>query len=306
MTGETGAKSYLLYGWETTFRNGSSTRDKVFGRGQRVTGVNRRENLDMVYELYYREPQTGIYKQTEGTIAVEWILANPWFLKAVMGQTTPSGSGPYAHTFTKTKDLVSMEIEIGHEVGSNVVRKFRGAVFNSVTLTGAVGDTVRTRADIMFFEEATPGTTMGTPAVDSFDPFAFQHATLEIPSGTPIGEVQSFELTITNNALGVFGLGSEKAVQVIPQAFDVRGRMSTTLKNSTFINNLRSSSATLKFIVTNGLSGQNERSITFTGTGVFYPEQSTTYEPNTLVLEDVPVFIRDLEVVAVNNTPTCP
>ena len=306
MSGRTGAYGYILYGWEDSFGNGASTRDKVFGRAQRITGITRRENPEPIYELYQRTVDDWFLRNFEGRVSLEWILANPWIFKAVMGSVSTTGTGPYTHTFTKAKSLVSMEIENGFEGASaNVVRYFRGAVVDSLTLTATVGDAVRVRADIAYFKE-TIGTTLGTATIDSFDPFTFAHATLELPDGTVLAEVQTFELTIANNVLGLYGLGSRYAVGAIPRALDLSGRITITMKDSTLLGYLGVEQDDIEFKVTNGLTGADERTITFKGTGVMIGEHGTSMEPNELVLEDLAFRIRELTIEAINNTSSVP
>lgn len=306
MSGRTGAYGYILYGWEDSFIEGATTRDKVFGRGQRITGVTRRENPEPIYELYQRTVDNWFLRNFEGRVGLEWILANPWFFKAVMGSVSTSGSSPYTHTFTKAKSLVSMEIEDGLEASdANVVRFYRGAVVDSITLTATVGDAIRARADVLYFKE-TLGTTLGTPTIDSFDPFTFANATLELPDGTVLAEVQTFELTITNNVLGLYGLGSRYAVGAIPRALDLSGRMTITMKDATLLGYLGVEQDDIEFKVTNGETGADERTITFKGTGVMIGEHGTSMEPNELVLEDLAFRIRELTIEAINNTSTVP
>jgi hypothetical protein len=307
--GRTGAFGYLLYGWESTFKGGATTRDKVFGRGQRVTGVTTRNNLENIYEIGSRVVSKGIFKQLEGSLGLEWILANPWFFKAVMGKVTTTGSvAPYTHTFEKDKSFVSMDVELGFAgETANVLRRLKGAVFNSLTLTGTVGDAIKCRGDILYFDESVTAGTLGTASVDTFDPFIWSQATLKIPAGgNALAEVQSFEITIANNALPIFGLGDYKAGNVAPQALDITGRLSITMKDKTFLDYLRTEVADCEFKITNGLTGASERSITFNGTGVLFGESSSTMEPNALVLEDLPITIRDATIVAVNATSTVP
>jgi len=306
MSGRTGAYGYVLYGWEDSFGNGATTRDKVFGRGQRITGVTRRENPEPIYELNERTVSSWFLRNFEGRVGLEWILANPWIFKAVMGSVSTSGSSPYTHTFTKAKQLVSIEIEDGLEAASaNVVRFYRGAVVDSITLTATVGDAIRARADVLYFKE-TIGTTLGTPAVDSFDPFTFANATLELPDGTVLAEVQTFELTIANNALGLYGLGSRYAVGAIPRALDLSGRITITMKDSTLLGYLGSEQDDIEFKVTNGETGADERTITFKGTGVMIGEHGSSKEPNEIVMEDLTFRIRELTIEAINNTSSVP
>lgn len=296
----TGAYAYVKYGWESTFKDGASSRDKVFGRAQRITGVTRRENLEMIYELGKREPATGVYKQFEGSFTAEFILSNPWIFKALLGSVQTTGTETYTHTFTKSKTPVSFGVELGFEgEEANVVRLLKGCVMNNFSLTATVDDVIRCRSEIFFADEDT--TSLSSVITDTFDPFVFQHATLELPTGTVLAEVQSFELTIGNTALMVRGLGNEKPVSAVWQAFDVTGRLSITMKNSTLLNYLRGKQSGLKLSVTDGVN-----TISFEGTEVYFGEHSVNYEPNVIIIEELPIAIRDLQIVAVNDVPSVP
>ncbi|MCS7136737.1 MAG: phage tail tube protein [Candidatus Caldarchaeum sp.] len=303
MTARTGAFAYLRYGWESTFKTAATTRDKVFGRGQRISSLTRRENPELLYELGGRIAQASAFKQFEGAVSVEWILSNPWFLRGVMGQVTTTGSGPYTHTFTKTNLPQSMTLEVGATLsGSNVVRTLSGCVFSSVAISASVGELVRVRGEIMYASEAV-GTTAASPLVDTFEPFVFTHATLEIPQGTVIAEVQSFDLTINNNALMVYGLGGREPVSAVWQAFDASGSLSVTMKNATFLNYLRSEVGNGRLVVSSGANN----SITFNLSGLTFGEHSVSVEPNALVVENLPIQIRDIpSIVAINNVATAP
>ncbi|MEM1800931.1 MAG: phage tail tube protein [Desulfurococcaceae archaeon] len=302
-TARTGAFAYLKYGWESSFKGGASTKDKVFGRGQRITSLTRRENPELIPELGDRIYYSSAFKQFEGTISLEWILSNPWFFKGILGSVTTSGTGPYTHTYSVTKLPQSMSLEVGIQAsGGNVVRTLDGAIFTSATITSAVGELVRVRADLLYAKE-TVGTNLGSALVDTFPPLVFHHATLEVPSGNTIGEVQSFDLTINNNGLLIYGLGDRYAVSGMWQALDVAGTISVTLKDATFLNYLASEipSAKLKIY----LSSSN--SIEINMANVVFGEHSVTIEPNALIVESLPIQVRSIQsVVATNNTPIHP
>jgi hypothetical protein len=302
-TARTGAFAYLRYGWESTFKGGAATRDKVFGRGQRITTFTRNDNPEIIFELGTREARASVFKQLEGSFSVEWILSNPWFFKGLMGTVATSGTGPYTHTYTKTKLPQTLEIEVGMELsGGNVVRNLKGAVISSVTLTSAVGEVIRASADILYADE-TVGTALSSYLVDTFDPFAFQHATLEIPGGTVLGEVQRFELTINNNGLLVYGLGDHRASSGIWQAFEAAGRLSITMKNATLLNYLRGEQASGKLTIQTSASNKIEINMA----NLVFGEHSVTVEPNALIIEDLPILVRDIpSIVATNSTATHP
>ena len=302
-TARIGAFAYLRYGWESSYRSGASVRDKVFGRGQRITGMTRRDNPEIIFELGTREARASVFKQLEGALSVEWILSNPWFFRGLMGSVSTSGTGPYTHTYTKTKLPQTMEVEVGAELsGGNVVRNLRGALFSSLTLTASVGEVIRVRGELLYADEVV-GTTVSSALVDTFEPTAFQHATLEIPGGTVLGEVQSFELTINNNGLLVFGLGDHKSTSGIWQAFEAAGRLSITMKNATNLNYLRSELANGKLTIMTSPTNRIEISMA----GLVFGEHSVSIEPNALIIEELPIMIRDIPaIVAANNVATHP
>jgi len=303
MLARTGAFAYAKYGWESTFKAGSSTRNKVFGRGQRVVSITRNENPEKIQELGERPALLIVYKAFEGSATFDFYVSNPWIFKAVMGNVSTSGTGPYTHTFTLSKLPPSMEIEVGFQgSGGNVVRLLRGAVVNSFSLTAAVNEIVRGRLDVLYADEIE-GASLSSPLVDTFDPFVFQHGTLEIPAGNPIAEVQSFDLNIANNALMVWGLGDIKASSAVWQFFDPTGRISVTMKNREFLNKLRTvdSGGALRLVFS------PNHQIIFNFQDIGYGEHTVGYEPNALVVEEVPILLRHVtSIQAINNVASVP
>jgi hypothetical protein len=303
MTARTGAFAYAKYGWESTFKGGATTRDKVFGRGQRVSSITRNENPEKVYELGDRPAKLIVYKGFEGSASFDFFVSNPWIFRAVMGNVSTTGTGPYTHTYTVAKLPPSMEIEVGFQgSGGNVVRLLRGAVASTFSLTASVNEIVRGRMDVLYADEVIT-TTLGSAIVDVFEPFTFAHGTLEVPVGNVIAEVQSFDMTIANNALLVWGLGDIKASSAVWQAFDPTGRISVTMKDASFLNRLRTTDTNGRLV----LNFNPNHQIIFNFDGVGYGEHTVGYEPNALVVEEVPILLRSLtSIQAINNVATHP
>jgi hypothetical protein len=282
----------------------------VFGRAQRITGLSRRENAELVYELGYREAKTAVFKHMEGSLTAEWILSNPWFLKALFGNWSSSvlSGGVYTHSFSKSNSFSSssMNIEVGFagEV-ANVWRSLRGAILNSITLSGRVDDVVKVRGEILYAGEATL-TSGQTVVVDTFAPMDFSQATLQLPTGSTLAEVQSFELSINNNALKIYGLGSSYAMAATPQAFEANGRLDITMKDRSLLDKLRGMHSGLVFTISNGLGSGYLNLISFTGTNVYFDEHSMDLEANSLVVEDLPIRILDVTALAQNTVATVP
>ena len=83
--------SWLTYGWETTYGTAITSSNKTFGHGTRVTGLNRRNNMEKVFSQGYRVAQKIVPKRFEGSISVEFVLSNPWFFRAVQGAAATDG-----------------------------------------------------------------------------------------------------------------------------------------------------------------------------------------------------------------------
>lgn len=377
MVGVTGAYGSLQYKSETSFKTvDTSDTAKVYGRGQKITSLNIKQNLELIYELGVRTAQKGVFKQFEGTLTVEWILANPWFLRYLLGTAADAGGPSYTHTYTKANTLPTAQIKVGVDFATDVVRKFAGVVLNTVTMTASVNELLKVRGEFMFAKEYVPVAPAGTVAVtsgsaivtgtgtnftqvfevgdyievgvlaklaiitvtddthltcasnfgttvsaqtykiampdaivDSYDPFSFEHATLELPNGTTIAEVQSFEFTINNNVQMIWGLGNKEAVAFVPQALELTGRLNVTFQSSAILDYVknRAEITNLKLTITNSASGTSLRSFVIQGTGILFDEHSTTLEPNVLIMQDVPIRIRDItNIVATDATATEP
>lgn len=347
-TGITGSLASLRWVLEPTFNadamDVTDTIPKVFGRGQRLTSFARNENMEAIYELGKRVISYGAFKQTEGTLGLEWVLSNPWFLYLLLGKyTAPTEmAAPFIHTFDSAKrlptfrtrvdvDLGVSEDDIGATNDDNVAREVTGCVLNQVTISAAVGELVKCRADALFAKEqpvldtfeAQPEEILIASAVQdtddhyAFEPYTFVHCGVydnDVSSTIPIAEVQSFELTLNNNAQLIWGLGDNFAVNAYAQALDLTGRLSVTFKDAVVINKLRTRSASYKILITNdpdglieaGINPERVRTIEITGQGLLWNEHSTNIEPNALVLEDIGLRFENISVATTNQTEAFP
>ena len=307
MSARAGGLVSVDYDWETGFTSGNATMSssKTFGRGQRVTNVDVRENPEVIYELGYREAQAVAYKQYEGSMSVEWIYSNPWFFKAFMGVESDSAlsGGVYTHTYTKTSGVIpSMEVDVGFAASSgNITRKLQGAVIDSLTLTGAINDVIRVKATIPFFKEPSITLSYGAPVIDTFAPLTFANATLVI-NGNTIAEVQSFEISANNNIQPIFGLGSYLAQGAIPTQFDVVGRLSVTMKDASFIGMLRSEQTSAALLITNGATSNSLVTTNIYMTGLNFGEHTVSYQPNQIIIENLPITVRNIPTITAQNS----
>jgi hypothetical protein len=305
MSARAGGLVSLSYDWESGFTSGATSfTGKAFGRGQKVTNVDVKHNPEVIYELGFRNAQAVAYKQFEGSMGIEWIMSNPWIFKAFMGVSSDSAlsGGVYTHTYTKTSSTLStMEVDIGFVASSgNITRKLMGAVVDSLTLTGAINDVIRVKANIPFFREPAITLSYGAPVVDTFAPTTFANASLVI-GGNTIAEVHSFEIALNNNTQPIFGIGSMNAQGAIPTQFDAAGRMAVTMKDASFLNMLRTEQTSAQFVITNGLSGGGLVNVVVNMNGLNFGQHTVSYQPNQIIIENLPITVRDIPVVTAQN-----
>ena len=89
----TGALTSLHFGWERYWTGtawdgeyGTAvTCDKVFGQGQKISSLERNNNLEVIYALGQRGGVVAQEKQFAGSISIEASLANPYIFRAVLG-----------------------------------------------------------------------------------------------------------------------------------------------------------------------------------------------------------------------------
>jgi hypothetical protein len=294
MSARAGGLVTVSYDWESGFTSGSTmTSGKAFGRGQKITNVSVRENPEVIYELGYREAQNVTYKQFEGSLGVEWILSNPWFFKAAMGVASDSSlsAGVYTHSYTKTSGVLpSMEVDIGFAV-------------DSWTLTGAINDVIRVKITAPYFREPATGMSFAASAVDSFAPFTFANASLVV-AGNVIAEVQSFEISANNNVQPIFGLGSIYAQGAIPTQFDATGRLTVTMKDASFLGLLRTELTSAALMISNGLTSNSLVTCNVYMNGLNFGEHTVSYQPNQIIMENIPITVRDiLKIESKNSSP---
>jgi len=111
----TGALTSLMFSWERywtgsawagEYGTASSATggdyDKVFGQGQKISSLERNNNLEVIYGLGQRGGVSNQEKQFAGSISIEASLANPYIFRAVLG----NGGTVEAKTVTTPGDTV--------------------------------------------------------------------------------------------------------------------------------------------------------------------------------------------------------
>ena len=186
-----------------------------FGQGIEIT-VTRTNNAERIYGVGARNATATINKQYGGKISVTGMVSNPYWLLGVMGANADAGTvGAYTHTYTEANILPSFTTKTTMELGTtDFSSSLIGCVANSLTITAAVNEALKFTLDATYRYENL-GTTFATDIVDIEPIFTFAHGSIEMPDGTSIAAVQSFELNIVNTAEAVYGIGSRFMIGVV-------------------------------------------------------------------------------------------
>lgn len=308
--------SWLKYGWETTFGTASTSLDKTFGNGKKLTGLKRKNNILRLYDMGYRNAQVLVPLKFEGAASMEFALCNPWIFKAILGAPTTTGAGPYTHTFAESDTLTSFTIENDVKTDTAHVSKLLGCIAGQTTLSMVLGEIVRVKMDMPFANETASASTSANVA-ETFTPMTFANGTLEMPNGSSIAGIQNLDLTIDQKPNPQWDGGSRFA-QLCPllnREYTFRASLSMRA-SATMLEKLYGGSsgpvaapaetATLELTFDNGLTGTNQRNIVALLTGVQFDEHNLPQDPEATIIEDATMFARSMQVTAVNNTATCP
>jgi hypothetical protein len=205
----TGSSGYLQYGKEATFAGGA-TQTRVFGLEQKITGITWKNNQIPLTALNDLEVQCFAYGKNEGNASVEFVLSTPWIFDLLLDAVDTTGSASdFTHIWSSDKTALTADnsgIVIPHtfhmEHGldaetNNVVRNMKGCVLQNLTIKASLGETIKCTTDMIWGNEDAVSTTLDTTiaADDIKFPYTFSHATLELPDGSVVAQLQEFEIT---------------------------------------------------------------------------------------------------------------
>ena len=325
MVVRTGAFGYLQYGFEgaCTFDTLACTIDIPFGLEQKITNWNFTNNRITLSALNQIEPQGYAYGTTRGSLGVDFVLSNPWWLGTLFdNRCSTMCATPDTHIYTVVSKLRnSISVEIGTaQACCNITRQLTGAVVNSVSLRSAIGEVVRASADISYSNEIECGVSIdGTPGTDTCNfPYTFAYGTLTTDAGI-IAELQSFDITINQNSDLLYTHNTSIAVDAYRKLFEITGSFTASYIDTCLLREVYSQGhstcgvgidtepfarerTTLTITFSNGLAAGAERSITLVGTGVGFADHSVTVEPNEPMFETLNWQVRTMTVTADNAT----
>lgn len=302
---------------KSSYASEQATKDKTFGHGVKITARTGRNNVEAVFGLGARNAQSLPVKQFEGALSVEFILATPWFFRAVLGAApNDSGTDPTTHTFSESNTVDSMSIE--NEISSDTVSTtaFLGCKVVTCVITAAINELAKVRLDMIYADE-DEDTSASADVPETFEPYTFAQASLEFPNGSTINDIQNVEITISNNPEMIFGLGSRVGAQLPVKNRSYTARITRPFEDAaTFLEAFYGSgtgpnvtvaeTATMELLFDNGLAGASTREIFLLFTGVKIDEHNLPQDPTALIIEDLALVMRSLTVTAKDNVSSAP
>lgn len=289
-----------------------------FGQGIEVT-VTRSNNAERIYGVGTRNATATINKQYGGELSVTGMLSNAYWLLGVMGANADGGiAGAYTHTYTEANILPSFTTKTTMELGTtDFSSELIGCVANSCTITAAVNEALKFTLDATYRYENV-GTTYLADLADVEPIFTFAHGSIEMPDGTTIAAVQSFELNIVNSAEAVYGIGSRFMTGVVAKNREYNFSMTAAFNDYTdlltyFLNGTGSATApdsgsgteiaTLELTFTNDDGDILDINLT----GVHLNEETLPQNPTEVVKEDVSGWARGCtNIIYTNDVQTAP
>ncbi len=176
-------------------------------------------------------------------------MSNAYILLGVLGANANAGtSGAFTHTYTETDNIPSFTTKTSFELGTtDFLTALIGCKVETMTITAAVDEAVKFSLDCSYrYENLSTTKLSDNPEVEPV--FTFAHGSIEMPDGTVIAAVQSFELTIVNSNELIYGIGSRFPTANIAKQREYNFTLTAAFKDHTalltrFLNGTNSASA---------------------------------------------------------------
>ena len=342
MVVRTAAFAYAQYDFETAFNEAicMGTRNKVFGLEQKISGHTWTNSPIVLKQLNSIEPKGFAFGQAKGSMSIDFVVSNPWYNTFVFAENCmaclfPAGATPFVYTWLSTAvdcsklvDSASIEIGVSQAGCCNcTVRVATGAIANTLSLRGSIGEPIRGTLDIAYttdtitsLEACIASECIGR-AAGEHEPFTFAHGTLSICQGgccvAVVAELQSFDLSLNPNAELLYQHGCHHAVSAYRRVFEMSGSFTAPYINMSEINKvyaqiedncecLLREDPTLTLVFDNSGTLGAQRRITYTFTGILIKDHNTAAEPIEPIFETVNWQARNCVVTAENLSSARP
>jgi len=214
MTATAGHDALLSYDWEDGFLTAPATADKKpFGVDATLSTEEGSNNAVRLFEPSSNEAVQIIEQEFAGTWTAEFTLSNPWFLRAIFGTASSSGTAPTTHTYDGPIGD-PMRLFHGNE-NTSAYYALEGCVAQTVTFTFNIPGTVDVSIEGAYATKNDDDPSFTQPTINE-RALSFHDAELT-RAGSTLSFVQSLNLTVNLNADMVYELGNRTAVDYSPK-----------------------------------------------------------------------------------------
>lgn len=225
--------------WDGTAANHTESDEtyEPFGHGIDIV-VTRSNSAERIYGIGARNATASINKQYNGKVAINGSLSNAYWLLGVLGANVDAGTtGAFTHTYTETDDIPSFTTKTSFELGTtDFLAALIGCKVETCTITAAVDEAVKFSLDCSYrYENLSTTTIADNPEIEPI--FTFAHGSIELPDGTTLAAVQSFELTIVNSNELVYGVGSRFPTANVAKQREYNFNLTAAFKDQTALLN---------------------------------------------------------------------
>jgi hypothetical protein len=215
-----GHDALLAYVWEDNgFREAPTDDDKKpFGYNTSLTTNEGSNNAVRLFAPDDPNAKEIIEQNFDGTVAVEFELTNPWFMRGVIAESSSSGTSPTTHTFDGDA-MDSVKLFEGNEK-TNTYTEIEGVVWQTATFTATEAGTTGVTLSGAYASKNDDGSSFTQPPLEFSRALSGHNADLN-RGGTRLGFVQNATVTINRNVDLVDELGTRFAVDYSPKQFNV-------------------------------------------------------------------------------------
>ena len=302
---------------DDAFQSDTLVATRSFGNDARLTGIKIGNSSVPQGQLGKRTFDSFAFGKAVLGAQFEATLSAFWWLQLIWPDHSVTGAGPYTHTFAKRNLPKSFLCHLYHAgTSGNVNLKMQGCVIGTATIRANMDDVVKVAYDIMSGKGtlATTQLMVGGNSVDKFaaatneetNNYTFVHASLDVPDGTDVADVQSVEISINTGQEQRHVLGTANARSVLGKRLEYTGTFVTSVEDYAYFNRVvaRAEVATLSVVFDNGLTGMAQRRIKFTFTGISINDAEISASEVEPVEYTVPWQARECTATVISGVAT--
>jgi hypothetical protein len=306
-----GVDSFVLYGAESSYGTGVSA-TATFG-GLITSGSFE---VDREVQEHSGFAGTGVAdgrktsKFTSGVTrvrgSVEFKVQRwDWLEYLLLGSKTGNGTSgvPYVYSLGATTKSLTVTENLDNDTDSQ--RTFAGMVINSASIRASVGEPVYASVELLGGKVSKDTSIGSRVAILDDGVYEFSGATIEMPDGSPLGNViDTVDMSVSNNYEILYGLGNLEAVNAKPKKLNLSVRFTLKYLDDDQYDRMLGSSSAVSSQTPVSLSVKFVRGsqyADFVFTNVVIPRINTNSPLNEFVVEDVDCIGMGLTVTEVQS-----